>query len=256
MASTCGSTLALMDAGVPIKAPVAGIAMGLIKDTESNKVAVLSDIQGMEDFLGDMDFKVTGTAKGITAIQMDIKIKGIDKDILQTALEQARLGRLHILNIMLKTIKEPRKQLSKYAPKIITFTIDPDKIREVIGTGGKVINKIIEETGVKIDIEDDGQVFIASTDEEMAKRAKSIIENIATDLEVGKKYQGKVMRIQQFGAFVEIAPNKDGMIHISKLSKNRVEKVSDVVNINDDVIVEVIKIDDKGRVDLKLVKKL
>lgn len=256
MASTCGSTLALMDAGVPIKAPVAGIAMGLIKDTESNKVAVLSDIQGMEDFLGDMDFKVTGTAKGITAIQMDIKIKGIDKDILQTALEQARLGRLHILNIMLKTIKEPRKQLSKYAPKIITFTIDPDKIREVIGTGGKVINKIIEETGVKIDIEDDGQVFIASTDEEMAKRAKSIIENIATDLEVGKKYQGKVMRIQQFGAFVEIAPNKDGMIHISKLSKNRVEKVSDVVNINDNVIVEVIKIDDKGRVDLKLIKKL
>ena len=256
MASTCGSTLALMDAGVPIKAPVAGIAMGLIKDTESNKVAVLSDIQGLEDFLGDMDFKVTGTAKGITAIQMDIKIKGIDKEILQTALEQARVGRLHILNIMLKTIKEPRKQLSKYAPKIITFTIDPDKIREVIGSGGKVINKIIEETGVKIDIEDDGQVFIASTDEAMAAKAKTIIENIATDLEVGKKYQGKVMRIQQFGAFVEIAPNKDGMIHISKLSKNRVEKVSDVVNVNDAVLVEVIKIDDKGRVDLKLIKKL
>ena len=256
MASTCGSTLALMDAGVPIKAPVAGIAMGLIKDTESNKVAILSDIQGLEDFLGDMDFKVTGTAKGITAIQMDIKIKGIDKEILQTALEQARVGRLHILNIMLKTIKEPRKQLSKYAPKIITFTIDPDKIREVIGSGGKVINKIIEETGVKIDIEDDGQVFIASTDEAMAAKAKTIIENIATDLEVGKKYQGKVMRIQQFGAFVEIAPNKDGMIHISKLSKNRVEKVSDVVNVNDAVLVEVIKIDDKGRVDLKLIKKL
>ena len=256
MASTCGSTLALMDAGVPIKAPVAGIAMGLIKDTETNKVAVLSDIQGLEDFLGDMDFKVTGTEKGITAIQMDIKIKGIDKDILQTALEQARQGRLHILNIMLKTIKAPRKQLSKFAPKIITFTIDPDKIRDVIGTGGKVINKIIEETGVKIDIEDDGQVFIASTDEAMAQRAKTIIENITFELEVGQKYQGKIIRIQQFGAFVEIAPNKDGMIHISKLSKNRVEKVTDVVNVGDNVLVEVIKIDEKGRVDLKLVKKL
>lgn len=256
MASTCGSTLALMDAGVPIKAPVAGIAMGLIKDTETNKVAVLSDIQGLEDFLGDMDFKVTGTEKGITAIQMDIKIKGIDKDILQTALEQARQGRLQILNIMLKTIKAPRKQLSKFAPKIITFTIDPDKIRDVIGTGGKVINKIIEETGVKIDIEDDGQVFIASTDEAMAQRAKTIIENITFELEVGQKYQGKIIRIQQFGAFVEIAPNKDGMIHISKLSKNRVEKVTDVVNVGDNVLVEVIKIDEKGRVDLKLVKKL
>ena len=256
MASVCGSTLSLMDAGVKIKAPVAGIAMGLIKDTESNRVAVLSDIQGMEDFLGDMDFKVAGTEKGITAIQMDIKIKGIDKNILTTALNQARDGRMHILGIMLDTIKEPRESLSKYAPKIITFNIDPEKISEVIGKGGKVINKIIEETGVKIDIDDDGKVFIATPDEAMAQRAKEIIENIARDIEVGQTYTGKVVRIMQFGAFVELAPNKDGMIHISKLSKDRVDKVTDVVNIGDNVKVSVIKVDDKGRVDLKLVEKL
>ncbi|MBQ3047486.1 MAG: polyribonucleotide nucleotidyltransferase [Clostridia bacterium] len=256
MASVCGSTLSLMDAGVQIKAPVAGIAMGLIKDTESDKIAVLSDIQGMEDFLGDMDFKVAGTEKGITAIQMDIKIKGIDKQILTTALNQAREGRMHILNIMLDTIKEPRQQLSKYAPKIISFNIDPDKIREVIGSGGKVINKIIDETGVKIDIDDDGKVFIATADDQMAQRAKQLILNIAEDLEVGKTYQGKVVRIMQFGAFVEFAPNKDGMIHISKLSKERVEKVTDVLNIGDTVKAEVIKVDEKGRVDLKLVEKL
>ncbi len=256
MASVCGSTLSLMDAGVPIKAPVAGIAMGLIKATDSNKVAVMSDIQGLEDFFGDMDFKVAGTTKGITAIQMDIKIKGIDEKILTTALEQARKGRLEILDIMLKTIKAPRKQLSKYAPKIITFNIDPDKIKDVIGSGGKVINKIIEETGVKIDIEDDGKVFVATSDEAMAQKAKQIILNIAEDLEVGKQYEGKVVRIMQFGAFVEVAPGKDGMIHISKLSKNRVEKVTDVVNIGDRVSVEVIKVDEKGRVDLKLIKKL
>ena len=256
MASVCGSTLSLMDAGVQIKAPVAGIAMGLIKDTESNNVAVLSDIQGMEDFLGDMDFKVAGTEKGITAIQMDIKIKGIDKNILTTALNQAKEGRMHILGIMLDTIKEPRKELSKYAPKIISFNIDPDKIREVIGSGGKVINKIIDETGVKIDIDDDGKVFIATSDDKMANRAKELILNIATDLEVGKVYEGKVARIMQFGAFVEFAPGKDGMIHISKLSKNRVEKVTDVVNIGDTVKAEVIKIDEKGRVDLKLIEKL
>ena len=255
MASTCGSTLALMDAGVPIKAPVAGIAMGLIKDTESNKVAILSDIQGLEDFLGDMDFKVTGTEKGITAIQMDIKIKGIDEQILTKALEQARAGRIFILGEMLKVIKSPRKSLSKYAPKIISFSIDPDKIREVIGSGGKVINKIIDETGVKIDIDDDGKVFIASTDEDMARRAKQIILNIAQDLEEGQIYSGKVVRIMQYGAFVEIAPGKDGMIHISKLSSKKVEKVTDVVNIGDNVEVEVIKIDDKGRVDLKLISK-
>ena len=256
MASVCGSTLSLMDAGVQIKAPVAGIAMGLIKDTESSKVAVLSDIQGMEDFLGDMDFKVAGTEKGITAIQMDIKIKGIDKNILTTALNQAREGRMHILNIMLDTIKEPRKELSKYAPKIISFNIDPDKIRDVIGSGGKVINKIIDETGVKIDIDDDGKVFIATADDKMAQKAKQLILNIAEDLEVGKTYEGKVVRIMQFGAFVEFAPNKDGMIHISKLSKERVEKVTDVLNIGDMVRAEVIKVDEKGRVDLKLVEKL
>lgn len=255
MASTCGSTLALMDAGVPIKLPVAGIAMGLIKDEESKKVAVLSDIQGLEDFLGDMDFKVTGTTKGITAIQMDIKIKGIDKAILTTALEQARLGRLYILDKMLAVLPEPRKELSKYAPKIISFSINPDSIKDVIGSGGKTINKIIEETGVKIDITDEGKVFIATPDSEMAEKAKRIILNIAEDLEVGKIYSGKVVRIMQFGAFVEIAPGKDGMIHISKLSSKRVEKVEDVVNIGDEVEVEVIKIDNKGRVDLKLVGK-
>lgn len=256
MASVCGSTLSLMDAGVKIKAPVAGIAMGLIKDTESNRVAVLSDIQGMEDFLGDMDFKVAGTEKGITAIQMDIKIKGIDKNILTTALNQAKEGRHHILSIMLDTIKEPRENLSKYAPKIITFSIDPEKISEVIGKGGKTINKIIEETGVKIDIDDDGQVFIATPDEAMAQRAKEIIVNIARDIEVGQTYTGKVVRIMQFGAFVELSPNKDGMIHISKLGKERVEKVTDVVNVGDTVEVEVIKVDMKGRVDLKLIKKI
>ena len=255
MASTCGSTLALMDAGVPIKLPVAGTAMGLIKDEESKKVAVLSDIQGLEDFLGDMDFKVTGTTRGITAIQMDIKIKGIDKAILTTALEQARQGRLYILDKMLAVLPEPRKELSKYAPKIISFSIDPDSIKDVIGSGGKTINKIIEETGVKIDITDDGKVFIATPDSEMAEKAKRIILNIAEDLEVGKIYSGKVVRIMQFGAFVEIAPGKDGMIHISKLSTKRVEKVEDVVNIGDEVEVEVIKIDNKGRVDLKLVGK-
>lgn len=255
MASTCGSTLALMDAGVPIKLPVAGIAMGLIKDEESKKVAVLSDIQGLEDFLGDMDFKVTGTTRGITAIQMDIKIKGIDKAILTTALEQARQGRLYILDKMLAVLPEPRKELSKYAPKIISFSINPDSIKDVIGSGGKTINKIIEETGVKIDITDDGKVFIATPDSEMAEKAKRIILNIAEDLEVGKIYSGKVVRIMQFGAFVEIAPGKDGMIHISKLSTKRVEKVEDVVNIGDEVEVEVIKIDNKGRVDLKLVGK-
>lgn len=255
MASTCGSTLALMDGGVPIKAPVAGIAMGLIKDDESKKVAVLSDIQGLEDFLGDMDFKVTGTSKGITAIQMDIKIKGIDEQILTTALEQARLGRLYILDKMLSVIDKPREQLSKYAPKIITFSINPDAIKDVIGSGGKTINKIIDETGVKIDITDEGKVFIATPDSEMAEKAKRIILSIAEDLEVGKIYSGKVVKIMQFGAFVEIAPGKEGMIHISKLASKRVEKVEDVVKEGDEVEVEVIKIDNKGRVDLKLVSK-
>lgn len=251
MASVCGSTLALMDGGVPIKRPVAGIAMGLIKDENSNKVAVLSDIQGLEDFLGDMDFKVTGTEVGVTAIQMDIKIKGIDKQILTTALNQAREGRMHIMGKLLEEIKEPRAELSKYAPKIISFSINPEKIKDVIGSGGKMINKIIEETGVKIDIDDDGLVFIGSQDTDMAEKAKKIILGIVEDVEVGDVYDGKVVRIMNFGAFVEFGGNKEGMIHISKLSNKRVEKVEDVVKIGDEVEVEVIKIDDKGRIDLK-----
>lgn len=251
MASVCGSTLALMDGGVPIKRPVAGIAMGLIKDENSNKVAVLSDIQGLEDFLGDMDFKVTGTEIGVTAIQMDIKIKGIDKQILTTALKQAREGRMHIMGKILEEIKEPREALSKYAPKIITMKIDPDFIKDVIGSGGKTINKIIDETGVKIDIEDDGQVFIAGQDAEMLEKAKAIITGIVEVPEVGDVYDAKVVRIMNFGAFVEFAGNKEGMIHISKLSNKRVEKVEDVVKIGDEVEVEVIKIDEKGRIDLK-----
>ena len=256
MASTCGSTLALMDAGVPIKAPVAGVAMGLMKDKDSDKVAVLTDIQGLEDFFGDMDFKVTGTEKGITAIQMDIKIHGIDRAILTRALEQARLGRLEILKIMLKTIKEPRKELSKYAPKIVTFKIDPEKIREVIGTGGKVINEIIAQTGVKIDIKDEGDVYVSAVDSEMIEKAKQIILAIATDLELNCEYEGTVVRTTQFGAFVEVAPGKEGMVHISKLSKEHVEKVEDVVKVGDRVLVKTIKIDERGRVDMKLVKKL
>lgn len=251
MASVCGSTLALMDAGVPIKAPVAGIAMGLIKDENSNRVAVLSDIQGLEDFLGDMDFKVTGTSKGVTAIQMDIKIKGIDKNILSTALNQAREGRMFIMNKLLEEIKEPRAELSKYAPKIISFTINPDKIKDVIGSGGKMINKIIEETGVKIDIEDSGLVYIATQDIEMAEKAKKIILGIVEEVEVGDVYDGKVVRIMNFGAFVEFGANKEGMVHISKLSNKRVEKVEDAVKIGDVIEVEVIKIDEKGRIDLK-----
>ena len=255
-ASVCGSTLALMDGGVPISSPVAGIAMGLIKDKESDRVAILTDIQGLEDFLGDMDFKVAGTEKGITAIQMDIKIHGIDRNILKTALEQARVGRLEIMEKMLSVIPMPRENLSKYAPKIVSFKINPDKIREVIGTGGKVINQIIDETGVKIDIKEEGDVFISSSDDAMIARAKEIILMIAEDLELNREYTGKVVRIMQFGAFVEVAPGKDGMIHISKLAKERVEKVEDVVKIGDCVKVKTINIDEKGRVDFKLIEKL
>ena len=253
-ASVCGSTLALMDAGVPIKAPVAGCAMGLIKDEKSGKVAILTDIQGLEDFLGDMDFKVAGTTKGITAIQMDIKIKGIDEKILREALSRAREGRLFILNKMNAVLSEPRKELRPFAPKIISFSINPDKIKDVIGSGGKMINKIIDETGVKIDIEDDGLVMILGVDQEKSNRAKEIILSIAEDVEVGKIYTGKVVRILQFGAFVEIGFNKEGMIHISKLSNKRVEKVEDVVNIGDMVEVECIKVND-GKIDLKLIGK-
>ncbi len=256
MASVCASTLSLMDAGVPIKAPVSGCAMGLIKDEQTGKVVVLTDIQGTEDFFGDMDFKVAGTEKGITAIQMDIKIKGIDEAILTQALAQAKEGRAHILSKMLAVLAAPRDHMSKWAPKIISFNISPDKIGEVIGSGGKTINKIIDETGVKVDIEDDGRVMIASNDEAAAQKAKEIILGIVFEPEIGERYTGTVVRILQFGAFVELTQNVDGMIHISKLSNKRVERVEDVVNIGDRVEVEVIKIDEKGRVDLKLIKKL
>ena len=257
MASVCGSTLALMDAGVPIKAPVAGVAMGLIKDVEHGKVAVMTDIQGLEDFLGDMDFKVAGTTEGITAIQMDIKIKGIDRAILERALEQAKRGRLFILNKITEAIPAPRAELSKYAPKIASFSIDPDKIKDVIGSGGKTINKIIASTGVKIDLDEVGTVFISSSDMDQIQKAKSIIELICKDIEVGEIYEGKVVKILEndkgeFGANVNIAPGKDGMIHISKLSDKRVDKVTDVVNVGDIVQVKVIKIDEKHRVDFKL----
>ncbi len=250
MASVCGSTLSLMDAGVPIHAPVAGVAMGLIQDAETGNIAVLTDIQGLEDFLGDMDFKVAGTMNGITAIQMDIKIKGINREILSRALEQALKGRLHILGIMLDTLGRPRETLSKYAPKIIQFTINPEKIREVIGPGGKMINKIIAETGVKIDIEDDGRVFISTPDSAAASKARHIIEGIAKDIEVGDVFVGKVVRIMNFGAFLELAPGKDGMLHISKLDNKRVDKVEDVVNIGDELEVKVCEIDSQGRINL------
>lgn len=249
-ASVCASTLALMDAGVPIKAPVAGIAMGLIKNEQTGDIAILSDIQGIEDFMGDMDFKVAGTKDGITAIQMDMKIKGIDEAIVRRALEQARLGRLFILDKMLETLPAPRENLSPFAPKIIMFTIPVDKIREVIGPGGKMINKIIAETGVKIDIEDDGRVFIATPDEQAMIKARKMIEAITKDVEVGDIYLGKVARILPFGAFVELVPGKDGMVHISKLSNERVEKVEDVVKVGDEILVKVVEIDKQGRINL------
>ncbi len=254
-ASVCGSTLALMDAGVPLKRPVAGVAMGLISNEDKSKVSVLTDIQGLEDFLGDMDFKVAGTTEGITAIQMDIKIKGINEEILRKALAQARVGRLEILGKMLAVLPAPRPNLSKYAPKIISFNINPDKIRDVIGSGGKTINKIIDETGVKIDINDFGDVYIASPNEDMIAKARRIIELIVNDPEVGIETEGTVVRTASFGAFVEIAPGKDGMIHISKLDKKRVDKVEDVVKIGDKVLVKVDGISEKG-ISLSLVKKL
>lgn len=247
-ASICASTLAMMDAGVPIKAPVAGIAMGLVKSGEH--YTILTDIQGMEDHLGDMDFKVAGTAKGVTALQMDIKIEGLSREILEEALQQAKKGRMQILESMLATISEPRKQLSTYAPKILTMKINPDKIRDVIGPSGKQINKIIEETGVKIDIEQDGTVFIASTDQEMNEKAKKIIEDIVREVEVGQMYLGKVKRIEKFGAFVEIFNGKDGLVHISELAEERVGKVEDVVKLGDEILVKVTEIDRQGRVNL------
>ena len=248
MASVCGSTLAMLDAGVPLKNMVAGIAMGLIKEEE--KVAVLSDILGMEDFLGDMDFKVAGTEKGITAIQMDIKIKGIGREILQTALEQARVGRLFILDKMKDLISEPKAELSPYAPKIIQMKIDADKIRDVIGAGGKVINKIIDETGVKIDIENDGSIFISAPDQESGRNAQAIIENIVKDPIVGEVYKGKVIKIMNFGAFVEILPGKEGLVHISHIARERINKVEDVLSEGQEIDVKILEIDPQGKISL------
>jgi len=247
-ASVCGSTLSLMDAGVPIKAPVAGVAMGLVK--EGDNVVVLTDIQGMEDFLGDMDFKVAGTAEGITAIQMDMKVHGIDKQVLTNALDKAYVGRMFILDKMLACIDKPREEVCQYAPKIIKMSIKPDKIRDVIGSGGKVINKIIEETGVKIDIEDDGSVLIAAENVESAYRAKKIIEDIVKEIEVGEMILGKVVRITTFGAFVALTDNKDGLLHISQISDKRVNKVEDVLNIGDEILVKVTQIDQQGKIKL------
>lgn len=251
--SICGSTLALMDAGVPIKRPVAGISTGLITDeNDPNHYVVITDIQGIEDFFGDMDFKVGGTKEGITAIQVDIKVDGLSYDIIAEAFERTEKARNYILDdIMLPQIAEPRKDLSKYAPRIITMQINPEKIKDVIGTGGKVINKIIDETGVKIDIQEDGRVFISSTESEGARRAKEIIENITRDIEVGGIYTGKVTRITTFGAFIELAENKEGLLHISKISNERVNKVEDVFKVGDEVTVKVYEIDDQGRINLK-----
>ena len=247
--SICGSTLALMDAGVPIKAPVAGISCGLI--TEGERWMTMVDIQGLEDFFGDMDFKVGGTHKGITAIQVDIKIDGLTYDVIRDAFEKTRKARIHILdNVMLKAIPEVRDHLSEFAPKMLTTTIDPDKIREVIGSGGKTIQKICAECDVKIDIDDDGKVFISGISAEGTQRAMDIVKTIANPPEIGAIYKGKVTRIMTFGAFVEIAPGKEGLVHISKLEDKRVEKVEDVVTVGDEIIVKVVEIDQQGRINL------
>lgn len=247
MASVCGSTMSLMHAGVPIKAPVAGVAMGLVKEGEF--YTILTDIQGMEDALGDMDFKVAGTAKGVTAIQMDIKVDGLSRDILDSALKQAHEGRMFILDKIASCIAKPVADLSPYAPRIITIKIDVDHIRTVIGPGGKMINKIIEETGVKIDIEEDGTVYIASVDGEGGKKAVEMIERLTKEVEPGEVYIGKVTRLMKFGAFVEILPGKEGLVHISQLAKERVEKVEDVVNVGDEIMVKVTEIDKQGRIN-------
>ncbi len=248
MGSVCGSTLSLMDAGVPIKAPVSGVAMGLVKDGEY--FTILTDIQGLEDALGDMDFKVAGTEKGITAIQMDIKIDGINKEIFQQALAQAKKGRQFILGKMMEAISAPRENLSPYAPKITTITVNPDKIRDIIGPGGKMIKKIVEETGAKIDVDDSGKVFVAAVNSDSAQKAIAMIEGIVAVAEVGKIYTGKVTRLMNFGAFVEILPGKEGLVHISQLSTERVEKVEDVVSVGDEIAVKVVEIDQKGRINL------
>ena len=247
-ASICAGTLALMDAGVPIKAPVAGIAMGLVSDGEN--YTILTDIQGLEDHLGDMDFKVAGTKDGITALQMDIKIQGITEQILKEALAQAKKARMEILEELTTTIATPREELSPYAPKIEMIQIDPAKIKDVIGKGGDTINGIIEETGVKIDIDQDGKVSIASSDKEMIQKAIKIIEDLTKEVKVGEVYLGKVVRIEKFGAFVNLIKGKDGLVHISQLSNDRVNKVEDVVKLGDEVLVKVTEIDKQGRVNL------
>lgn len=248
MGSVCGSTLSLMNAGVPIKRPVSGVAMGLVKEGE--KYTILTDIQGMEDALGDMDFKVAGTTEGVTAIQMDIKVAGIDRDILYSALQQAKRGRAFILGKMLECIDKPAAELSPYAPRVETIKIKVDKIRDVIGTGGKVVKKIIDETGVQIDIHEDGNIFISSVDAESMKKARQMIEDIVREVEVGEVYTGKVTRLMKFGAFIEVLPGKEGLCHISQLADHRVEKVEDVVQVGDQLQVKVVEIDDKGRVNL------
>lgn len=250
MASTCGSTLALMDAGVPITSPVAGIAMGLV--TEGSSFKILSDLQGLEDFLGDMDFKIAGTKKGITAIQLDIKIGGLTLEIVEKTFSQAKVGRDFILAEMLKAIASPRQDLSSFAPRVISFTINPEKIGMVIGPGGKNIKRILEDTKAQIDIEDDGRVFITSSDSVAALEARRRIEDVAMDVEVGKVYKGTVVKIMPFGAFVEISGGKDGLVHISKLSKQRVARVEDVVNVGDSVDVKVTEIDSQGRINLTM----
>lgn len=250
MASVCGSTLSLMDAGVPLRKPVAGIAMGLI--TEGDKVVILSDIQGAEDFAGDMDFKVAGTDDGITALQMDIKVRGITPQIMKEALAQAKVGRAHIMGKMMEVLDAPRTEMSKFAPRIDKLMINPDKIREVIGKGGETINKIIAETGVEIDIEDNGLVMIASTDQEGARRAIEWIKGLTEDPEVGAIYTGTVVKLMDFGAFVNIAPGKDGLVHISQMADERVEKVTDVVNEGDVVKVKLMEIDGQGRLNLSM----
>ncbi|GAC1572462.1 MAG: hypothetical protein NVS3B18_05740 [Candidatus Dormibacteria bacterium] len=250
MASVCGSCLALMDAGVPLIAPVAGIAMGLITDEGDDRAAILSDIQGMEDALGDMDFKVAGTSTGITALQMDIKIKGLKWELVEEALEQARVGRLHILGKMAEALEQPRTEMSPWAPRIETIHINPDKIRDVIGPGGKMIRKIVEETGAQIDVEDDGRVFIASANAASREQAMAMIHDLTDDIEIGRIYKGRVARLMSFGAFVEIAPKKEGLVRIGHLAEHRVEKVEDVVNIGDEIMVKVIEVDDRGRVNL------
>ncbi len=248
MASVCGGSLSLMDAGIPISAPVSGIAMGLVKEKE--KFVVLTDIQGLEDHFGDMDFKIAGTRKGITALQMDIKINGVDLEVLKEVIDEAKKGRLFILDKMEEAISIPREEISPYAPKILILQIVPEKIREVIGGGGKTIRKITEQTGVEINIEDDGRIFISGPDSSAVELAKQMIDYLTADVEVGKIYNGKVTNVVPFGAFVEILPGKEGLVHISQLEERRVNKVEDVVKEGDSILVKVIEIDNQGRINL------